>query len=152
MTEHSRASAEAPSARPVDVRVAGSPLVALRFHLDARISDLADHSADLERALVEAVAGRANAVRQLTRNQEVRGQALDILPRMHSLPTKVGRELAACLNDGLTLSSALALSEARIAGLKDRLADVEAEQSTLRGMGDQLAGLQADVAIEVDLR
>ena len=152
MTEHSRASAEAPSARPVDVRVAESPLVALRFHLDARISDLADHSADLERALMEAVARRANLTRQLTRNHEVRRQALDVLPRMRSLSAKVGRELAGCLDDGLTLSSAVARAEARIAGLKDRLADIEAEQTTLRDIGAQLAGLQADVAIEVDLR
>src|SRR5439155_19063315 len=98
MTEHSRASAEAPSARPLDVRVAGSPLVALRFHLDARISDLAEHSADLERALMGVVARRANLLRELTRNQDVHRQALDVLPRMHALPARVGRELAACLN------------------------------------------------------
>ena len=126
--------------------------MALRFHLDARISDLTEHSADLERALMEAVTRRANLVRQLTRNREVRGQALDVLPRMQGLSAKVGRELAACLNEGLTLSSAVALLEARIAGLKDRLADIEAEQGTLRGMGEQFAGLQTDVAIEVDLR
>src|SRR5207302_10923153 len=91
-------------------------------------------------------------LRELTRNQDVHRQALDVLPRMHALPAKVGRELAACLNDGLTLTSAVALAEARISGLKDRLGDIEAEQATLRGMGDQLAGLEADVAIEVDLR
>jgi signal transduction histidine kinase len=152
MTEHARASAEVRPARPVDVRMAESPLVALRFYLDARISDLSVHCAELERELMEAVAGRVNTTRRLTRNEEVRQQALDVLPRMRTLPTLVGRDLVACLNEGLALNDALALAQERITGLKDRLADIEAEQGTLREMAGQLFGLQADVAIEVDLR
>jgi two-component system sensor histidine kinase DegS len=146
-----RASLDPPPPHAVDVRVAGSPLVALRFHLDSRISDLAADSADLERKLVEAVARRVNLELRGRRNDDVVHQALDVLPMLHALPAAVGRELATRLSEGVAVGAELATTQERIAGLKSRLLDIEGERAMLRETGERLAGLPAHTAVEVDL-
>jgi len=44
----------------IDVRVAGAPIVGLRFHLDSRAADLDERADELERRLIEVGVQRAN--------------------------------------------------------------------------------------------
>jgi signal transduction histidine kinase len=121
----------------IDVRVAGAPIVGLRFHLDSRAGDLDELSAELERQLIDVGARRANLMARLRRGEETRQQALEVLPGMAS--AAIISEIAATFTEGLEMSTELTRLETRAEGIRTRLEDITAEQNLLRTMSRQLA-------------
>ena len=121
----------------IDVRVAGAPIVGLRFHLDSRAADLDELAAELERQLIDVGAQRANLLVRLRKVEEARMQALDVLPAMAS--PAILSEIAATFAEGLEMSTELTRLETRSEGIRARLGDITAEQVHLRAMSRQLA-------------
>jgi hypothetical protein len=131
-----RTAQRAATSGHIDVRVAGAPLVGLRFHLDARAADLDEQVAELERQLIDVGARRANLLVRLRRVEEARQKALEVLPGLAS--PAILADVASTFSEGLEMSTELTRLETRADGIKTRLADVTAEQSALRTMSRQL--------------
>jgi two-component system sensor histidine kinase DegS len=141
-----------PQPRPLDARVAESPVVGLRFHIDSRIGDLDDLTAELERQLKETLTYRANVLVYLRHNEDVRRHALEVMPSLNRLSRKVGSDVAACFTDGLSLTAELGRAEEHVAGVQRRMHDVAAERATLRQTSELLWEVSAQGNIEVDLK
>jgi two-component system, NarL family, sensor histidine kinase DegS len=120
----------------IDVQVAATPLVGLRYHLDSRAADLDGLVADLERQLIEVGAKRANLLVRLRRAEDARQKALEVLPGLAS--RSIIADVTSTFTEGLDMSTELTRLETRADGIKTRLADVTAEQSLLRTMSRQL--------------
>ena len=132
-----RTAPRASTSGHIDVRVAGAPLVGLRFHLDARASDLDELAVDLERQLISVGSRRVNLLGRLRRAEDSRQKALEVLPGLAS--RAIIAEIAATFAEGLEMSTELTRLETRADGIRTRLADVMAEQAVLRKMSRQLA-------------
>ena len=120
----------------IDVQVAATPLVGLRYHLDSRAADLDEQVADLERQLIDVGAKRANLLVRLRRGEDARQRALEVLPGLAS--RAILADVASTFSEGLEMSTELTRLETRADGIKTRLADVTAEQLLLRTMSRQL--------------
>jgi two-component system sensor histidine kinase DegS len=128
-----KASHRPASTRGVDVRVAESPFVALRFFVDARIADLDESTDELERALVDAGARRATLRAQLRRNEEARHRGLaDLAGR----PPHI---LVRALHDGLAITEEIGEADAHVAALQRRLDAIAAERALQRTVSTTLA-------------
>jgi signal transduction histidine kinase len=136
----------------IDVRVAGAPIVGLRFHMDARAADLEDLAADLERQLIEISARRANLMVRLRRVELTRQTALDVLPGLSPGSPAILEGLTAAFKEGLELSTELTRLETRAAGIHARLADIAAEESVLRTMSRELAAIPGQSVADPDHR
>jgi len=134
----------------IDVRVAGAPLVGLRFHLDSRAADLEEVSVDLERQLIDIGARRINLLIKLRRAEEARQKALEVLPGVAS--QAILSDIAATFAEGLELSTELTRLETRAEGLRARLSDVTAEQHLLRTMSRQLVHVPAQSVADPNQR
>jgi signal transduction histidine kinase len=134
-----RTAQRATTSGHIDVRVAGAPLVGLRFHLDSRAADLDELAADLERQLIDVGARRANVLVRLRRVEEVRQTALEVISRVAS--KAILAEIEAIFDEGLEASTELTRLETRASGLRSLLADVMAEQTLLRTMSRQLSAV-----------
>jgi len=134
----------------IDVRVAGAPLVGLRFHLDSRAADLEEVSVDLERRLIDIGARRINLLIKLRRAEEARQKALEVLPGVAS--QAILSDIAATFAEGLELSTELTRLETRAEGLRARLSDVTAEQHLLRTMSRQLVHVPAQSVADPNQR
>ncbi|MFI5287800.1 MAG: sensor histidine kinase [Candidatus Dormibacteria bacterium] len=132
-----RTAPRATTSGHIDVRVAAAPLVGLRFHLDARASDLDELAVDLERQLIDVGARRANLLIRLRRAEEARQKALEVLPGLAS--PAIVPDIAATFAEELEMSTELTRLETRSDGIRARLSDVMAEQAVLRKMSRQLA-------------
>ncbi|MFZ2033075.1 MAG: hypothetical protein WAW53_04905, partial [Candidatus Dormiibacterota bacterium] len=100
-----RTAPRATTSGHIDVRVAGAPIVGLRFHLDSRAADLDERADELERRLIEVGVQRANLMVRFRAVEEARQQALEVLPGMAS-PAIVA-EIAATFAEGLEMSTEL---------------------------------------------
>ncbi|MGA8633573.1 MAG: ATP-binding protein [Candidatus Dormiibacterota bacterium] len=132
-----RTAPRATTSGHIDVRVAGAPIVGLRFHLDSRAADLDERADELERRLIEVGVQRANLMVRFRAVEEARQQALEVLPGMAS-PAIVA-EIAATFAEGLEMSTELTRLETRAEGIRVRLGDVTSEQSLLRTMSRRLS-------------
>jgi len=139
-------------ARPMDARVASSPLTGLRFNIDTRIGDLDDYAHKLELDVRGVKQQRADVLLHLRRNEEVRRQALDTVSRIDNPSPQVSSDVLRCFNDGFALSTELGRVEERIAGLQARLQDVAEERALLRQSSEQLWYASAKGDFEVDLK
>jgi signal transduction histidine kinase len=131
-----RTAQRAATSGHIDVQVAATPLVGLRYHLDSRAADLDELVADLERQLIDVGARRANLLVRLRRVEDARQKALEVLPGLAS--PAILADVASTFGEGLDMSTELTRLETRADGIKTRLADVTAEQSLLRTMSRQL--------------
>lgn len=130
----------------MDVRIANSPLVGIRFHLDARTADLEQVLGQVERHLVEESARRANLLVQLRRHEEQRRSVVESLSRQSK--TAVLR----CLHDGLELAGEIGGTEERIQSLRRRSAQLSEERSLLREIARQLLEISEGGEVEIDGR
>lgn len=131
---------------PVDVRVADSPLVALRFWTDARLADLAEAGAEAERELIDATARRTNLRNHLRRNDETRRRMLEALDRYPI------RDAVRAFHDGLALTGEFGLVEEQIASLKRRCDEIAAERETLLHVRETLRAISNTGGLRVDMR
>jgi signal transduction histidine kinase len=136
----------------IDVRVAGAPLVGLRFHMDSRAADLEELAAELERELIGIVARRANALVRLRRIEETRQTVLEVLPGLGSGPAALITDIVATFNEGLEISTEVTRLETRAAGIRIRLTEITAEQALLRQVSRELARFPGQTATEPDQR
>lgn len=134
----------------IDVRVAGAPIVGLRFHLDSRAADLDEIVAELERQLIDVGARRANLLVRLRRVEDARQKALEVLPGLAS-PAIVS-DVAATFAEGLEMSTELTRLETRADGIGTRLSDITTEQTLLRTMSRQLAEVPAQSVADPNQR
>ena len=134
----------------IDVRVAGAPIVGLRFHLDSRAADLDEIVAELERQLIDVGARRANLLVRLRRVEDARQKALEVLPGLAS-PAIVS-DIAATFAEGLEMSTELTRLETRADGIGTRLSDITTEQTLLRTMSRQLAEVPAQSVADPNQR
>jgi signal transduction histidine kinase len=134
----------------IDVRVAGAPLVGLRYQLDARAADLDDLAVDLERQLIDIGARRANLLIKLRRVEETRQKVLDVLPGLAS--QAIVADIAATFAEGLEMSTELTRLETRGDGIRTRLGDVMTEQALLRKMSRQLAQVPGQAVADPNQR
>ena len=150
-----RTAQRATTAGHIDVRVAGAPLVGLRFHMDCRATDLEELAADLERQLIDIGAGRANLLVHLRRVEEARQsalEALEVLPALSARPPELLAEITATFTEGLDLSTEITRLEARAAGIRVRLAEIGDEQAVLRQMSRELAQMPGQSTVDPDQR
>jgi signal transduction histidine kinase len=152
MGVNAKSAHNAAPARPMDARVASSPLTGLRFNIDTRIGDLDDYAHELELDLRDVKQQRADTLVHLRRNEEVRRQALDTVSRLKSIPPPVSSDVLRCFNDGFALTTELGRVEERIAGLQARLQDVASERVLLRHSSEQLWHASAKGDFEVDIK
>ena len=131
---------------PVDVRVADSPLVALRYWTDARLADLAEFAAEVERELIEATAQRTNLRGQLRRNEAARRQMLDTLDGRRT------GDVVRTFHDGLVLTGELGLVEERIGSLREQCDELAAERETFSELRDTLRAIADAGGITVNPR
>ena len=132
-----RTAPRATTSGHIDVRVAGAPIVGLRFHLDSRAADLDERADELERRLIEVGVQRANLMVRFRAVEEARQQALEVLPGMAS--PAILAEIAATFAEGLEMSTELTRLETRAEGIRARLGDVTSEQTLLRTMSRRLS-------------
>jgi two-component system, NarL family, sensor histidine kinase DegS len=147
-----RTAQRATAAGHIDVRVAGAPLVGLRFHLDSRAADLEELAAELERQLIEIGARRANLLVRLRRVEDARQTALGVLPALSSRPPGLLAEFAATFNEDLEVSTEVTRLEARAAGIRMRLTEIAAEQGVLRRVSHELAQVPGQSVADPDQR
>jgi hypothetical protein len=135
-----------PPARALDVRVADSPLVGIRFFIDSRIADLTQVLADLqrERALTVERAQRLRAL--FRRNEEARRELLYGARRPSLAPVR------RCLLDGVEIGSELGRLDERLEGLRRLEASLRKEQTILFELVSQLVAARSDGEVEVDGR
>lgn len=134
----------------IDVEVAGTPLVGLRFHLDSRAADLDEQAASLERQLIDIGAKRANLMAKLRRVEEAREKALEVLPGLAS--PAILADIAATLNEGIEMSTELTRLETRAEGIRTRLGDTMTEQNLLRTMSRQIAQVPGEAVADPNHR
>src|SRR5205807_200332 len=77
-----------PPARAVDVRVADSPLVGIRFHLDSRMGDLMEALEQADRERAQTLERRSGVLNHLRRNELARAELLRSLPRQARLAVR----------------------------------------------------------------
>jgi two-component system, NarL family, sensor histidine kinase DegS len=135
-----------PRAHAVDGRVADSPFVSLRYHVDTWATDLDELVVDVQRDLAEVNEHRARVMQSLRRNEEMRRHVLNALHR-YSV-----HDVVRCFHDGLALTGELGRIEEQAAGLKRRLDAVTAEQSTFRAVADVLRQVAASGGIAINER
>jgi signal transduction histidine kinase len=136
----------APRSDPVDIRVADSPLVALRFAIDARIADLNAAATDVERELVDATARRDNLRHHLRRNEELRRTMLQALDG-HPV-----EDVVRAFHDGLALTGEAGLIEEQIASLRRQDDELAAEHAVLTSVKETLREISAGGGLSIDLR
>ena len=134
----------------IDVRVAGAPLVGLRYHLDARAADLDDLAVDLERQLIDIGARRANLLIKLRRVEDARQKVLDVLPGLAS--QAIVADIATTFAEGLEMGTELTRLETRADGIRTRLGDVMTEQALLRKISRQLAQVPGQAVADPNQR
>lgn len=133
-------------ADPVDVRVAESPLVALRYWTDTRLADLAEFGAHVERELIEATAQRTNLRSQLRRNESERRLMLQALDRR-----TIG-EVVRAFHDGLALTGEVGLIEERIGSLRRQCDEIAEERKTFSQVRDSLRAIADAGGVDVNAR
>jgi signal transduction histidine kinase len=136
----------------MDVRVAGAPLVGLRFHMDCRAADLEELAADLERQLIEIGARRVNLLLRLRRVEDARQAALEVLPALSSGPAALLADIAATFAEDLDISTEVTRLETRASGIRVRLTEIAAEQAVLRQLSRELAQVPGQANIDQDQR
>jgi signal transduction histidine kinase len=147
-----RTAQRATAAGHIDVRVAGAPLVGLRFHMDSRAADLEELAAGFERQLIDIAARRANLMLRLRRAEDARQTALDVLPELASRPPALLSDVASIFTEGLAISTEVTRLEARAAGIRARLTEIDAEHSILRQISRELAQVPGQAIVEPDER
>ncbi|HKR99710.1 MAG TPA: ATP-binding protein [Candidatus Dormibacteraeota bacterium] len=123
-----------PPARAVDVRVADSPLVGIRFHLDLRMGDMQEALIGADRERDAALRRRAWVALELQRNQEARRELLRTLPRQSLLAVR------RCLREGVEIAAELARAEEHVRAV-ERVQSALIQQSrvlreVVSGVGD----------------
>ena len=116
----------------VDPRVAHSPLVSLRYHVDGWATDLGELVAIVERDMVRVAARRTSLMQQLRRNEEVRQHILNALSRYAI------HDVVRCFHDGLAINAELGRVEEQAADLQRRHEMVAAEQQLFRTLAETL--------------
>jgi hypothetical protein len=135
-----------PPARPVDVRVAESPLVGIRFHLDARLADLSQVLEEVERERTRNIDERARLRDRLRRNEEARRDLLHSLPRQSLLAVR------RCLREGIDVAAELGRVEERLLGLTRLRSSLIVEGNYLRELIVRLAAATGKADVELDGR
>ncbi len=128
----------------LDIRVAESPLVGIRFLLDGRASDLDQMSVQLDAFIRDVVAERASVRGRLRRNEEARSAILS------NLAAQTPREVELCFAEGTMLCAELGAVEERIAGLRLRIDGLHSEAASLRNLSDALAVVHSDTPLGYD--
>ncbi len=147
-----RTAQRASASGHIDVRVAGAPLVGLRFHMDSRAADLEEVVADLERQLIEIGARRANVLVRLHRAEEARQTALEVLPGVRPRSPAILAEITGAFTEDMDLTTELTRLEARAAGMRAHLSDITAERAILRKISGELAQVPDHAVADPDER
>ncbi|MBJ7610013.1 MAG: ATP-binding protein [Candidatus Dormibacteraeota bacterium] len=128
----------------LDVRVARSPLTALRFGVDGRSTDIDDVIKRLELAHGEASARREDVRTRLLPYQASRRAMLERLGRGS------GKELRTRLDEDLELGTELAGLEERVACLRERIDSLRDQRSTMRDISVALAKIDSLHTASID--
>lgn len=136
----------APRSEPVDIRIADSPLVALRFAIDARVADLTEAATEVERELIDATAQRANLHLHLRRNEELRQRMLEALDR------HAAGDVVRAFHDGLALTSEVGLLEEKITSLRRQSDELTAEREVLTNVKETLREISRAGSLRIDPR
>lgn len=135
-----------PPARAVDVRVAESPLVGIRFHLDARIGDLMQVIENVERERSLCTDRRSRLREHLRHNEEARRELLRSISRQSLLAVR------RCLREGIETATELGRLDERLAGLSRLQASLLKELGVLRQLLGWVAALGGEEEIALDGR
>jgi len=135
-----------PPARSLEIRVAESPLVSIRFHLDNRLGDLAQVLQNVEAERHACVETRSRLREQLRRNEEARRELLLSIHRQSM--TAVRR----CLREGLDFAAELGRAEERLLGLDRLRSSLIHQAQALREVVQHLDQVMNGSEIEIDGR
>jgi two-component system sensor histidine kinase DegS len=127
-----------PPARALDVRVAASPLVGLRFHLDSRLAELMQvlHDVREEQSLC---LDRTDRLRRLFhRNTQARRELVLSIERQSLIAVR------RCLTDGVEIAAELGRLDERIAALRRLEASLLRERGVLMELLARLDALIGD--------
>lgn len=122
----------APPPFKLDVRVARSPLVALRYAVDGRATDLQDAAARLDAARQQAISRRETVLVGLKRHEETRAGLLARRDRSGMERLRQGLEA------GLALTTELVQLEERIEGYRQRAEVLRSQRAHLRQLSAAL--------------
>lgn len=128
----------------LDVRVAQSPLVGLRYALDGRVTDIDDVIAQLEAALSATLAERESAWGRLRPYEESRRALIEWLSRKRT------DEMRTRLDEALELRAQVARLDERAACLRGRIAALRDQHAAIHELSarlPELGGLH-DVSID----
>ncbi len=120
--------------------------------MDARAADLEELAAGFERQLIDIAARRANLLLRLRRAEDARQTALEVLPELVSRPPTLVRDVASIFTEELAISTEVTRLEARGAGIRARLTEIEAEHSILRHISRELVQVPGQAIVEPDER
>lgn len=117
----------------IDVRVARSPLVGLRYGVDGRTTDIDDVIELLEAALAGAAADKDEVRAKLKPYEASRRALIERLGRGRSL------EMRQRLDEAIELRTEVARLDERAACLRQRIESLREQRSTLRELSKSLA-------------
>jgi two-component system sensor histidine kinase DegS len=119
----------------LDVRVAKSPIVGLRYALDGRATEIDEVVDRLTAAAAEAAAAREDIRARLRPHETSRRAILERLARGNT------GDLLQRLDEGLALRTELATVEERMTCLRERIDALREQRSTLRKLSAQLVAV-----------
>lgn len=128
----------------LDIRVAQSPIVGMRFLLDGRAGDLTGLTATLGGFVEDALAHRAHIRARLRKNEARRHLGMQMLAGGDT------GDLADAFGEGLELCAELGAVDERIAGLRLRMDGLNNESIALREISDALATTERGGALTFD--
>lgn len=127
----------------LDTRIAESPVTGIRFQLDARVGELDQAIASLERELVEASARRANLRQQLLRAENERRAILE------NLAAHSREQLMESFGRSEEVQTRLAVAESEIEGLRERIEGVRMQSVGLRHLSRRFLDIkELDVPVD----
>lgn len=132
-----------PPARPLDVRVADSPLVGIRFHLDARMGDLMHALENVDRERAVSLERRARLLEQAGRNDRARTELL------HSLERQSLVAVRRCLREGIEIAVELGRLEEHLRAVSAVQSALIQQSRVLREAVVQLSELTDPVEVEL---
>ncbi len=133
-------------ARGIDARVADSPLVGLRYHVDAWAADLEVQVEQVQQRIATIAASRSTLIQALRDNEDMRRHVLRALHR-YAAP-----DVVRCFHEGLALGAELARLDEEAAGFKRRLEAAASQRDTFRSIAATLRRLAASGTVAVNER